>query len=242
MINFNNLIRTSLLLISFALVPSLLKAYGAGILPYAYLPNGQAILLLGYEPGRGWCDFTGGDDRSDHVPGDWLASAANTAVREFNEESLMMYSGQTVAKLVNKALKDSKYIHHSHHQKGHYYLFAADFTNAFDKKGNKGLAQAKAFRKKRKALIHQHGGGKQGKRWLRKHGAEKTNFVVVQARDFLKMLKNIKNGNINKDGSANVATFSRTFKSVAVWPTFVRVLKAHINQAITLVKNIIKHR
>lgn len=235
MFSYRFFIRTSCLA-AIIISKSLIFAYGAGILPYSYFQNGEAYFLLGYENRRGWTDFGGKGDQKDLVPGNKLKSAANTATREFNEESLMMYSNSVVSNLTKKARIDNKLIKNSH-----YYMFAVNFENATDINGNTGLAQAADFRNKRKSLLNQHGGPIKGNKWLNRHGAEKKDFVYVKATELLKALNKIKKGKINPDGSVTVKAHSQTHNKINLWPVFVNLLKNNIDQAIKIVTDIINH-
>ncbi|MBA3954363.1 hypothetical protein H0X48_03545 [Candidatus Dependentiae bacterium] len=220
-------------------------AYNAGILPYDYI-NGQAYFLLGLESHRDWHDFGGGSKGQDIVgmqPADFIKNAINTATREFQEESLMVYPSSETKKAIVRASQPNQFgftklIHDTKPAApGDYYLFAVNFENIPDRKGNIGLHSAADFRNRLTQLKNKH-----GNQWLRHHGAEKIDFVRVRAIDFLQALQEIQNNNINADGSVTIPALSQSVTNVKIWKTFVNLLRRNLPQAQQLVQDIINHQ
>ncbi len=67
----------------------------AGVLPLA-LHGGRVLVLLGLENGRGWTDFVGGPEPQDCGP-------AETAAREFAEESRLAYPEHQTLRAIRRA-------------------------------------------------------------------------------------------------------------------------------------------
>jgi hypothetical protein len=58
--------------------------YSAGIIPFSVNVDQEIVFLLGYENNK-WSGFVGHSEKNENV--------VNTAIREFNEETAMIFSG-----------------------------------------------------------------------------------------------------------------------------------------------------